>query len=200
MRVIITPWKTIEIKWQITSRSILDYQQIYPVKLTSNEPYGGGPWGGALRSSLPMGGLWGPWVTGSTAYSIPGVHQGIAPHPWVGPRPMAPLLGEGGIHSREALLGSISVYISLVSLEYVPPQMAPNIGVLVGTSQESWENSILDIRVSLPWLLAHTSTCFFFRNRPPEESDNKRSGARRGEVDSSIPSSARGFWSQVLLG
>ncbi len=125
VRVIITPWKTIEIKWQITSRSILDYQQIYPVKLTSNEPYRGGPWGGALRSSLPMGGLWGPWVTGSTAYSIPGVHQGIAPHPWVGPRPMAPLLGEGGIHSREALLGSISVYISLVSLEYVPPPDGP---------------------------------------------------------------------------
>ena len=28
---------------------------------------------------------------------------------------------------------------------------------------------------------------FFFRNRPPEESDNKRSGARRGEFDSSTP-------------
>ena len=31
------------------------------------------------------------------------------------------------------------------------------------------------------------TTCFFFRNRPPEESDNKRSSARRGEFDSSTP-------------
>ena len=31
------------------------------------------------------------------------------------------------------------------------------------------------------------TTCFFFRNRPPEELDNKRSSARRGEFDSSTP-------------
>ncbi len=31
------------------------------------------------------------------------------------------------------------------------------------------------------------ATCFFFGNRPPEELDNKRSGTRRGEFDSSTP-------------
>ena len=31
------------------------------------------------------------------------------------------------------------------------------------------------------------TTCFFFRLCPPEESDNKRSSARRGEFDSSAP-------------
>ena len=31
------------------------------------------------------------------------------------------------------------------------------------------------------------TTCFFSRFRPPEELDNKRSGARRGEFDSSTP-------------
>ena len=32
-----------------------------------------------------------------------------------------------------------------------------------------------------------TTTCFFFRWCPPEELDNKRSSARRGEFDSSTP-------------
>ena len=32
-----------------------------------------------------------------------------------------------------------------------------------------------------------TCMCFFFRNRPPEELDNKRSSTRRGEFDSSTP-------------
>jgi hypothetical protein len=38
----------------------------------------------------------------------------------------------------------------------------------------------------------HVATClheymFFFRDRPPEELDNKRSSTRRGEFDSSTP-------------
>ncbi len=56
-----------------------------------------------------------------------------------------------------------------------------------GFSGLSWENSILDISKLLRWLLVHTSTCFLLRNRPPEEFDNKRSSARRGEFDSSTP-------------
>ena len=37
------------------------------------------------------------------------------------------------------------------------------------------------------WLLVYMATCFFSRNRPPEELDNKRSSTRRGEFDSSTP-------------
>ena len=41
---------------------------------------------------------------------------------------------------------------------------------------------------------SYTSTRFFSRNRPPGELDNKRSSARRGELDSSIPRVFRGLW------
>ncbi len=41
--------------------------------------------------------------------------------------------------------------------------MAPISGVLVGTSQESWENSILDIRVLLHGYFLH-EYMFFFQN------------------------------------
>ena len=43
------------------------------------------------------------------------------------------------------------------------------------------------------------TTCFFFRLCPPEELDNKRSSARRGEFDSSTPE-AIGVWlGQIFL-
>ena len=45
----------------------------------------------------------------------------------------------------------------------------------------SWEdNTTLHVAV-------RTTACFFSRLCPPGESDNKRSGARRGEFDSSTP-------------
>ncbi len=47
----------------------------------------------------------------------------------------------------------------------------------------SWENMDHYFRTTII-LYDH---CFFFRNRPPEELDNKRSSARRGEFDSSTP-------------
>ena len=43
------------------------------------------------------------------------------------------------------------------------------------------------------------TACFFFRNRPPEESDNKRSGARRGEFDSSTPEVIGVLLGQIFL-
>ncbi len=36
-------------------------------------------------------------------------------------------------------------------------------------------------------VVVRLTTCFFSEFCPPEESDNKRSGARRGEFDSSTP-------------
>ena len=41
--------------------------------------------------------------------------------------------------------------------------------------------------------------CFFFRNRPLEELDNKRSSARRGEFDSSTPEVIGVLLGQILL-
>ena len=82
------------------------------------------------RGGVPMG------------TKIMGTSWGLAPKaPW------APL---GGIHSREARWGVR--YPPYYFPSVCPPPDGPHIGVLVGTSQESWENSILDIRVLL-WLL-----------------------------------------------
>ena len=112
----------------------------------------------------------------------------------VGPKAHGPpLLGGGNTLAR----GSRGEYLPGCSL--VSSQDGPHIGVLVGTSQESWENSILDIRVSLPWLLVHMGTGFFFRNRPPEELDNKRSSTRRGEFDSSTPEVIGVLLGQIFL-
>ena len=46
---------------------------------------------------------------------------------------------------------------------------------------------------------SYTSTCFFFGNRPPEELDNKRSGTRRGEFDSSTPEAIGVLLGQIFL-
>ena len=46
---------------------------------------------------------------------------------------------------------------------------------------------------------SYTSTCFFSRNRPPEELDNKRSSARRGEFDSSTPEAIGVLLGHILL-
>ena len=43
------------------------------------------------------------------------------------------------------------------------------------------------------------TACFFFRIRPPEESDNKRSSARRGEFDSSTPEAIGVLLGQMFL-
>ena len=43
------------------------------------------------------------------------------------------------------------------------------------------------------------TTCFFSRNRPPEELDNKRSSTRRGEFDSSTPEVIGVLLGQVFL-
>ena len=113
--------------------------------------------------------LWGPWEPTQWVCTIFGTSSGHLHQSLVGamgtmgqgPRPMAPLCWGVEIHSREASLGSISVYIPPSSLEHVPPRMAPILGVLVGTSQESWENSILDIRVLFTWLLLTRVHVFF---------------------------------------
>ena len=81
-----------------------------------------------------------------------------------GPKgPMAPCWG-GRIHSREARRG-VGTYLGVPWC--IPPQMAPISGVLVGTSQESWENSILDIRVLLHGYFLHEYMFFFseYRNK-----------------------------------
>ena len=44
-----------------------------------------------------------------------------------------------------------------------------------------------------------TTTCFFSRIRPLEESDNKRSSARRGEFDSSTPGVIGVLLGQIFL-
>ena len=43
------------------------------------------------------------------------------------------------------------------------------------------------------------TTCFFSRNRPPEELDNKRGSARRGEFDSSTPEAIGVLLGQIFL-
>ena len=48
-------------------------------------------------------------------------------------------------------------------------------------------------------LLFDMTTCFFFRNRPPGELDNKRSSARRGEFDSSAPEAIGVFLGYIFL-
>ncbi len=44
-----------------------------------------------------------------------------------------------------------------------------------------------------------TCACFFSDYRPPEESDNKKSSARRGEVDSSTPEAIGVLLGQIFL-
>ena len=48
-------------------------------------------------------------------------------------------------------------------------------------------------------LLFERLRVFFFRMRPPEELDNKRSSARRGEFDSSTPEVIGVLLGQILL-
>ena len=59
------------------------------------------------------------------------------------PRPMAPLLG--GKYTREKALhkGGWCVPPTLFPTYSPSPGWPPILGVLVGTSRESWENSIL---------------------------------------------------------
>ncbi len=71
--------------------------------------------------------------------------------------------------------------------------MAPISGVLVGTSRESWENSILDIRVLLHGYFLHEYMFFFFRNRPPEGLLHRTCRAFRGEFDSSTLEASGGL-------
>ncbi len=115
----------------------------------------------------------------------PSPDEGSPPGGWPqGPKgPWAPL---GGDTLARGLVG-VRMFTLGVSPRVILPDARGPLEVLVGTSQESWENSILDIRVLFTWLLLHTSTCFFPRDRPPEELDNKRSSTRRGEFDSSTP-------------
>ncbi len=121
----------------------------------------------------------------------------------------------GEIHSREARWG---VGVSpTISLWYVPPRMAPISGVLrrnlprkFGSiaghlSTEfyrffglSWETSSHS-RVLFTRLLVYMATCFFSRWCPPEELDNKRSSARRGEFDSSTPEVIGVLLGQIFL-
>ena len=48
-------------------------------------------------------------------------------------------------------------------------------------------------------VVVRMTTCFFFRNRPPEELDNKRSSTRRGEFDSSTPEAIGVLLGQIFL-
>ena len=56
----------------------------------------------------------------------------------------------------------------------------------------SWEEYSLHV------VIRH-GHCFFSRNRPPEELDNKRSSARRGEFDSSTPEAIGVLLGQIVL-
>ncbi len=49
------------------------------------------------------------------------------------------------------------------------------------------------VLVILPMATSYTTTCFFFRIRPPEESLHQKCRARRGEVDSSTQKAFGGF-------
>ena len=78
----------------------------------------------------------------------------------------------------------------LVVLPDGPPNTRGPLEVLVGPFHRrfglSWEYILAIVEFySRDYLF--TRMCFFSRNRPPEELDNKRSSARRGEFDSSTP-------------
>ncbi len=72
-----------------------------------------------------------------------------------------------------------------------PPDGPPNLGTIAGRSLPTFTD-FSDFLGRIQINTFHTTIiscdhCFFFRNRPPEESDNKRSSPRRGEFDSSTP-------------
>ena len=70
------------------------------------------------------------------------------------------------------------LFTQLVYRVYYSPVSLPSFYRFFGLS---WEILLL-LHVAV-----RTTTCFFFRNRPPGELDNKRSSTRRGEFDSSTP-------------
>ena len=104
----------------------------------------------------------------------------------------------GGKYTRERLAG-VDVYLG-VPLGCVLPDARGPLEVLVGTSQESWENSILDIRVLLHGYFLHEYMFFLFRNRPPEELLHQTCRTLRGELDSSTPRASGVFWMVVFDG
>ena len=63
----------------------------------------------------------------------------------------------------------------------------------------SWEIILVNSRVCIHMTISLYDHCFFFRNRPPEELDNKRGSARRGEFDSSTPEAIGVLLGQVFL-
>ncbi len=60
-------------------------------------------------------------------------------------------------------------------------------------------SDFLGIIILLLHVAVRLTTCFFFRNRPPGELDNKRSSARRGEFDSSTPEVIGVLLGQIFL-
>ncbi len=91
---------------------------------------------------------------------------------------------------------------SLVSSPDGPPNARGPLEVLVGPftdfSDFLGSNILVIERVSFT-LTTCSHVCFFFRNRPPEELDNKRSSARRGEFDSSTPEAIGVLLGQMFL-
>jgi hypothetical protein len=89
----------------------------------------------------------------------------------------------------------------LLGIARILPGISPDVlGIILGMYWNSTRGVLLVTTVDrfLPtfsdflgrysyYSCIHMTHCFFFRDRPPEELDNKRSSARRGEFDSSTP-------------
>ena len=91
--------------------------------------------------------------------------------------------------SRVYLLGhrqETNGYLFTTFHRYSPDFLGTTESLLPIYSGLSWDHFLVVSRVAFA-LTTCVHTCFFFRNRPPEESDNKRSSTRRGESDSSTP-------------
>ena len=123
------------------------------------------PWRGAMGALGPPSG-----VCPNRLVSVPTVWCLTVPLwvPWA-PTPRVtvedyPKGYPAGGYTLERLCWGVWVHIPPLFPRVCPPRMAPHIrGSLVGTSQESWENSILDIRVLVPWATCSHGYMFFFQ-------------------------------------
>ena len=129
--------------------------------------------------------------------SVPTLWVPWEPTQWVGPRAHGPLLG-GEMHSREALLGSMCISIPPIPYGMSSPD-GPHIEVLCRNLPRKLGELDSRYQSFITWLLLTRVHVFFFRNRPPEELDNKRSSTRRGEFDSSTPEVIGVLLGQVFL-
>ncbi len=138
---------------------------------------------------------------------------GLAPRYGASPRLHSPPRGGAWVCERQALLLTLRGKPKRATLRGCfrsnPPQMAPpNLGIARIRWEYSWSNRyrfspifsdflgrifLVIGRVSFTSTISLYDHCFFFRNRPLEESPHQSCRAFRGEVDSSIPRVFGGF-------